>query len=113
MLKKTFRLSSSKDIKITSLRGRSFFSPYFVIKFVPGVTITPRFTVIVSTRVSKSAVERNRIKRIIREDLRQSISTFKPGDYVIIVKIRAMKKPAGDIRRELNQLLSSVRLKNK
>jgi ribonuclease P protein component len=113
MLKKTFRLSSSKDIHVTSLRGRSFFSPYFVIKFVLSQAQHPRFTVVVSTKVSKSAVERNRLKRIVREAIRQALPEFKIGDYVIIVKTRAAQKPASEIRQQLQQLLFNVRLRNK
>ncbi len=111
MLKKTFRLSNSKDIRVTSLRGRSFFSPYFVVKFIPADA--PRFTVIVSTKVSKRAVERNRIKRIIREAIRQSLSSYKSGDYVVIVKVRAAGKTAAEIRQQLDQLLISTRLKSR
>ena len=109
MLKKTFRLSSSKDIKTTSLRGRSFFSPYFVVKYIAAPS--PRFTVIVSTKVSKRAVERNRIKRIVREAIRHSLPAYKPGDYVVIVKVRAAGKTAADIKQQLDQLLISTRLK--
>lgn len=112
MLKKAFRLSRSKDIYVTSRQGRSFFSPYFVIKFVSGAEPTRRFTVIVSTKVSKLAVERNRIKRIIRETVRQALPKFKAGDYVIIVKTAAAKKSAEDIRNQLNKLLTTVRLKS-
>lgn len=112
MLKKTFRLSSSKDIRLTSLRGRSFFSPFFVVKFV-STEYSPRFTVIVSTKVSKRAVERNRIKRIVRETLRQSLAQFRAGDYVIIAKSRCNGQTAGAMRDQLNQLFSSVKLKTK
>jgi ribonuclease P protein component len=111
MLKKTFRLSSSKDIRVTSLRGRSFFSPYFVIKYIAAPSL--RFTVIVSTKVSKRAVERNRIKRVVREAIRHSLPSHKTGDYVIIVKVRAAGKPAADIKDQLDQLLVSTRLKNR
>src|SRR6185369_15398573 len=110
MLNKTFRLSNSRDIQTTSLRGRSFFSPYFIVKFI-ATSSSPRFTLIVSTKVSKRAVERNRIKRIVRESIRNSVRQFRNGDYVIIVKVRAAKKPPADIRENLEQLLTSTRLK--
>lgn len=112
MLKKTFRLSSSKDIRLTSLRGRSFFSPYFVVKFI-NVDTGPRFTVIVSTKVSRRAVERNRLKRIVREALRKSVTAFKPGNYVIIVKARAAGQSSLEITKQLHQLFSNVNLKLK
>jgi ribonuclease P protein component len=111
MLKKIFRLTSSKDISVTSLRGRSFFSPYFVVKFAASSEPKVRLAVIVSTKVSKRAVERNRLKRIIREELRKSLTLFRPGDYVIIVKQRAAGQVASEIKHNLDQLLTSTRLK--
>lgn len=111
MLKKAFRLSRTKDIQTTSRRGRSFFSPYFVVKFVPSSAATPRFTVIASTKVSKLAVERNRLKRIVRETLRQTLPRFKVGDYIIIVKARAAGKTTAEVSQQLNKLLTDVRLK--
>ena len=96
---------------MTTLRGRSFFSPYFVVKFVKTVSATPRFNIIVSTRVSKRAVERNRIKRIVRDAIRLSLPHFRPGDYVIIVKRQACDKPPLDIKQQLDQLFTKVHLK--
>jgi ribonuclease P protein component len=112
MLKKNYRLSKSKDIETVSLRGRSFFNPLFVVKHLPANTSQPRFNIITSVRVSKKAVERNRLKRIVREALRHNLSQFKPGNYVIIVKRSAVLKPAGEIRQSLIRLLSSVKLLN-
>ena len=111
MLKKTFRLSNSKDIHATSMRGRSFFSPYFIVKFAASSIPSPRFTVIASTKVSKKAVERNRIKRVVREAIRAELASYRPGDYVIIAKVRAAKASPADIRGELQRLMTSVKLK--
>lgn len=87
MLKKANRLSKNLDVK-RAMRGRSFFGPRFVIKFVssknPGHLT--RATVVVSTKVSKRAVVRNSIKRRIREAVRRNLDMFRGGDYVIIVK---------------------------
>jgi ribonuclease P protein component len=109
MLKRKHRLAKESEVKQTFAKGRSFFSPYFVIKYGFSSLPHPRFAVIVSTRVSKRAVERNRIKRIVRESLRLSLEDFKPGDYVVIVKIRAAGKTAKELKDDLNRLLSNFR----
>jgi ribonuclease P protein component len=99
VLKKPNRLAKTKDVQRTTMRGRSFFNPYFVIKFASSRVPEPRFTVIASTKVSKKAVARNRLKRIIREAIRLRMAEFRAGDYVIIVKVSALKLPP----RELSQ----------
>ena len=111
MLNKTFRLSNSRDIQTTSLRGRSFFSPYFIVKFAASNALSPRFTVIASTKVSKKAVERNRVKRVVRETIRGELASYRPGDYVIIAKVRAAKALPADLRGELRRLMANVKLK--
>lgn len=110
MLKKDYRLSKSKDIQQTSLRGRSFFNPFFVIKYRTTTEPQPRFGFVASTKVSKKAVERNRLKRIIREQVRLIFAEFKPGDYVIIVKTKAAGKIPVELRQSLLQLVQSAKL---
>lgn len=110
MLQKKHRLNKSKDIKITSARGRSFFSPNFVVKFRPDTKITTRVAVVVSNYVSKKAVDRNRIKRLIRETMRLNIEKLKTGDYVIIVRPKAKLTDENISRTGLSDLLRSLKL---
>ena len=87
MFAKKYRLAKAKDVKAALMRGRTFFNPLFNIKFRQGAV--SRFTVVVSTKVSKKAVARNRLKRVIRELLRKNMAQLLPGDYAIIVKPKA------------------------
>ncbi len=110
MLQKKHRLNKSKDIKNTSARGRSFFSPNFVIKFKPDVGIPTRVAVVVSNYVSKKAVERNRIKRLIRETIRLNLTRLKAGDYVIVVRPKAKMSEESMATNGLINLLKSLKL---
>jgi ribonuclease P protein component len=106
MLPKKHRLSKSADVKQTTARGRSFFNPFFVLKAVK-VPEGVKITVIVSTKVSKQAVVRNRLKRIIREVVRQNLSRFKPGSYAFIVKASAAKVLAPELRNQVELCLTT------
>jgi ribonuclease P protein component len=90
MLTKKNRLHTHKEIKMTFARGRAFFSPYFLGKFQLVPSETKKFTVVVSTKVSKKAVVRNRIKRILREVLKANVGAFNPGNYIFTVKPKAV-----------------------
>ena len=109
MLSQKHRLSKSAEVKKTTARGRSFFNPYFVLKLASGKDI-PRFTVIVSTKVSKKAVDRNRIKRVIREELRKHLASAKIGDYAILVKSSAVKIASKDLRAAVTQSLADSKI---
>ena len=110
MLQKKHRLNKSKDIQNTSVRGRSFFSPNFVVKFRPDPAMTTRVAVVVSNYVSKKAVDRNRVKRLIREAIRLNLSNLKTGDYVIIVRPKARLADENIAKTGLLQLLRSLKL---
>ena len=110
MLKKQHRLAKTKDVQKTFARGRGFFNPLFSVKFFRKTTPGIRFTVVVSTKVSKKAVDRNRLKRITREFIRLNISNFTQGDYVISLKPLVKKVPEKEYLEKLSSLLVNARL---
>ncbi len=110
MLQKKYRLNKAKDIKNTSERGRSFFSPNFVVKYRPEAELEPRVAVVVSNYVSKKAVERNRLKRLVRETIRLNLGKLKKGDYVIIVRPKAAKSEEEVARSGLLNFLTTLKL---
>ncbi len=111
MLKKIHRLSKSKDVKTVIARGKGFFSHFFNVKyqFVPEIF---QCTVVVSTKVDKRAVVRNRIKRQIRETLRLNMSKFKPGKYAVMVKPAASGLISKHLIAEFIKLTSGAKLLN-
>jgi ribonuclease P protein component len=99
MLKRANRLAKSKDIQTAFARGRTFFNPFFTIRFLP-IPAEKRFTVVVSTKVYKRAVTRNRLKRLVREYLRKNLSSFKSGSYVISAKPKISQLPENEIVKQ-------------
>jgi ribonuclease P protein component len=96
MFKRENRLAKSKDIATAFARGRTFYNPFFSIRFLP-LTGEKRFTVVVSTKVYKRAVARNRLKRLVREYIRKNLPSFKSGSYVISAKPKITSLPEKEI----------------
>ncbi len=109
MLHKKNRLAKDKDIQTAFARGRTFFNPFYNIKFLASASGSPRFAVVVSTKVFKAAVARNRLKRIIRENLRKNMGDFKKGDYMIMAKPKVSRLPEADRLSYFLQLLNKIR----
>ena len=87
MINKINRLTKEKEIEAVYKQGRSFFTKNLGIKSLPNKLNQKRFVIIVSTKVSKLATERNRIKRIIKSCLIKKIEQINNGqDYMIILR---------------------------
>jgi ribonuclease P protein component len=81
VLKKKFRLPPGR-FKAQD----SFVSPLYVLKTAANNFSGPRFAVVVSKRVNKSAVERNKIKRMIRLCIQENLKENEKKDYLFLVK---------------------------
>ena len=112
MLKKQFRLAKTADVQRVFAQGRAFFNPLFIIKYPFSKTGRPRFTVVVSTKVSKKAVDRNRIKRVLREFLRLTLDNFKTGDYAVVVKPAAAKITGKELVERFSKFCYQSKLVN-
>jgi ribonuclease P protein component len=71
-----------------------------------------RLAVVVSRKVSKSAVVRNRIRRRLYEHVRILSSSFaKPADLLLIVYDESVAdKPAVEVRQDVENLLKKAKL---
>ena len=111
MLSQKHRLSKFAEVKKTTAKGRSFFSQSFLIKFLNQAGLDqPKITVITSVKVSKSAVTRNRLRRIIRQVVHEYIDQIKPGSYVFIVKKTAVPVNSANLRKEIITALEKSKM---
>jgi len=69
MLPKPERLRRAKDFALLSQKGRAVFAPLFTLRLRPSQTAT-KVGFVASAKIFKTAVERNRGKRRMREALR-------------------------------------------
>ncbi len=111
MLPKKHRLSKHAEVAKTTARGRSFFSQSFILKSLalPKAEVA-QFTVIVSTKAVKTAVIRNRLKRVIRQAIHPHIKQIKSGQYAIIIKRSAATITSKDLAVEVVEALTKSKL---
>ena len=86
MLGRAHRLRSRADFGKIHQRGRAAHGRYIMVKAQLNHKPESRFGVVVSKKISKRAVARNRIHRRIVAILRQSIELNQGWDYVIMAK---------------------------
>lgn len=118
MLKPENRLKTYKDFKDTKKKGKSVHSPFLSLRYLVNKDLDIKFAFIVSKRVSKKAVIRNRIKRQLREIVRLLIKDDKINigvSGVFFTRQNIINKDYQQIQDAVKQLLvkSKIITKNK
>lgn len=103
MVSKEYRLSGKKNFDQIFKEGKIVQSESFGLSFLNrGDTEVSRFGFIVSTKVSKLAVQRNRVKRALSEAVRFLTSKLEKGyNVVFLAKGQSMKVPTDQLMREV------------
>lgn len=107
MLPKKERLSV-RDIASLE-KGRSIFGTYLSIRFSPAPL--KKFSVSVSKKVAKRAVDRNRIRRRVYAALQSVKENIKKSVFVMIMPKKECRTiPMADIKNELTSVLKKTEL---
>ena len=86
-LQRADRLSKRYEFRRVQLSGRRIHTPHFLIVVQPNSHENTRLGITVTKKVG-NAVQRNRIKRVVREVFRRNRSLFPPGHDVVFIAKR-------------------------
>lgn len=98
------KLLNSAQFSVVFNHRKSVYGKYFNIHVVGNEFDHPRMGLTVSKRVSKRAVQRNRIKRQIRESFRLHLVNLPAIDLVVATKIGCAEQANQVLRVELDKL---------
>lgn len=110
MLPKENRLVGKKNYDRVQMEGTvAQFSDFGIATFDKRDTSPTRFGFVVSTKVAKKAVDRNNVKRILREAIRHNLIDIKPGlDVVFLTKSSIVKKSTSILAKEVQNALRQL-----
>ena len=105
------RLKKGKDFQCVFDRGKLINSDLISVRFLTNRTDDKRVGFIVSKKVSKMAVLRNKIKRMLREIIRANMVRIKEGfDIIITAKSKISKVQPEEVDEDLKGLLKRSNL---
>src|SRR3989339_755803 len=106
MLAKNYRLTKKSDFQQVFKVGRKDFNRFFGIRYKPNKLDVSRVAVVVSTKVSKKATDRNRIKRQTRSIIDVFLPKFKQNiDLIINILSPALNQKYQVIHDDLLKIL--------
>lgn len=106
MLSKKYRFHSRGGVKYTYSHGKTIRSPKLSLVYNENPRGFQRFAVVVSKKIAKSAVERNRIRRRVYEAIRYELPNFdKKQDNIFVVYSKDVKNISFT---ELQSLINSL-----
>ena len=110
MLRKQYRLRHSGRITEVRKRGDSYRNQWLALSKLSSEQMQSRFAFSVSGRIG-DAVIRNRVKRLMREAVRQHLSHIGAGwDVLLIARPRASRATYEQIARATIDVLQQSRL---
>ena len=111
MLPKENRLKKKRDFEQVFKRGIGLKEDFLFLKIKKNNFGKKRFGFIVSQKVSKKAILRNRIKRKLREIIREKLPSIKPGiDGVLVAQPGLEKKDFSEIKETINSLFKRAKV---
>lgn len=112
MLARCYSLKGKDSFQRVEKEGKIFQSDSFGLAYLSrGDKELSNFGFIVSTKVSKESVLRNRIKRAMSEAIRFLLTEVKPGyDVIFLAKQRGLKKTTDEIMKEVSLAMKKAGL---
>jgi len=108
MFPKNKRLKKDFEIKKVFKKGENYKSPFFILKLLRSKSF--KTTIIVSKKVAKLAVDRNRIKRIFRSALVKVVKTYDiKWNLVFLPSANTLNKKSSEIEIEIEKKFKNIK----
>lgn len=110
MIGRTNRFHGRASIKRLYTRGKSVRFGHLALKYAPNGRTSYRLAVVVSRKVSKSAVVRNRIRRRLYENVRILSSEFhEPYDLALLVYDASLAElPSAELATQVKRIIKKA-----
>ncbi|MFA5432394.1 MAG: ribonuclease P protein component [Candidatus Paceibacterota bacterium] len=111
MLPKENRLKKEKEFEAVFKSGRTLRGKGVFLRYLTNGTAQTRIGFVVSKKISKLAVERNKVKRRMRDIVRAKKDKLKEGLSIVIVSLPPIKgKTYKEIKEDIESLLGKEEL---
>ncbi|MBI2638829.1 ribonuclease P protein component [Candidatus Peregrinibacteria bacterium] len=110
MIAQKYKIRSKPRVLHILKKGRMFKWGVFYLRSLPNRAGHPRFSLILSKKIGRKAVERNKIRRRVYEVIRKNFSIISKTcyDVVVLCSARIGKTDYAQIERDMIQSLKRL-----
>ncbi|MBL7053197.1 MAG: ribonuclease P protein component [Candidatus Portnoybacteria bacterium] len=111
MLPRKYKLKKDNDFKKVFNKGKYYQKDFIKIKFLENDLEINRFGLVIGLKISKKAVQRNKIKRQLEEVIQSELEQMKKGiDIIILVQPEIIEKEYQEIKETLIELFKKSKI---
>jgi len=110
MLPKKNRLTKKKDFDSVFKQGKGLKFGFLYLKYKKNNLKASRFGFVVGKNFSKKAAQRNKIKRRLREIIKNKLSKIEPGTDIIIVAMPGAEDDFNQLGQIIDKLFKKASL---
>ncbi len=111
MLPKKNRLKKRKEFEEVFKEGKVFFGNFFLMRVKKNNFLLSRFAFVFPFKQEKSAVKRNKGKRLFREIVRHCLPSIKGGfDVILIIKSKSLVQNRKEIEEDIIRVFKKSKL---
>lgn len=104
-----YRLASKQEVQsVFAAKPKKFSHLYLLVLLKPNQLSYPRLGIIVSKQHIRRAVDRNRVRRIIRESFRHQRDKLKGLDLIVMIRAQCAKFDSKTIRNDIDYLWQAI-----
>ena len=108
-LNKKNRLKKKKDFEAVFKKGKAVRSVFLFARYLGNNLGFPRIAFVVSSKVSKKAVVRNRIRRTVAEAASRNLKTIQSADIVVIADKKVTGASKNEITHDAENIFGKIR----
>jgi len=106
------RLNKKKDFKKLAKNGQSFFTPEFGFKILKNGLGYNRYGIVVNLKVDKRAVVRNKIRRRIRDIIKENEKNLQKGfDIMVLTRGSIKDLDFQEIKDKMEKLFKKAKIR--
>jgi ribonuclease P protein component len=99
-----YRLARRSQFDHVFATGKKIQHKHFTVRFCPNELQFSRIGLIVPKSVLRKAVQRNRVRRVLRESFRQHKNVLIGLDIVILIKAKDIPLAGNELREEIDKI---------